>query len=57
MRNALRTESGLFTPKEVFVRESFDALFDQLQMIQQQIDNKMFERRTLFIPSGTILGE
>ena len=52
MRNALRTESGLFTPKEVFVRESFDALFDQLQMIQQQIANKMFEPSHVIYPLG-----
>jgi hypothetical protein len=42
MRLGLRTVNLRFTPKEVFIRNSFDALFDHFQMIQQQIKSEMF---------------
>jgi hypothetical protein len=52
MRLALRTEPGGFKPKEVFVRDSFDAFFDHFQMIQQEIDNKIFEASHVVYPLG-----
>ena len=52
MRRALRIAPGRFEPKEVFIRDSFDAFFDHFQMIQQQIDNKMFEASHIVYPVG-----
>ncbi len=42
MRDALRIANLEFKPKEVFVRNCFDGLFHNFQLIEQQIKNKMF---------------
>jgi hypothetical protein len=52
MRHALRAYPDRFAPKEVFVRDCFDAFFDHLQMIEQQIQNRMFELQHVHYPIG-----
>jgi hypothetical protein len=52
MRRALRAGPGPFQPKEVFVRDCFDALFDHFQMIQQQIENELFDVKYVLYPVG-----
>jgi hypothetical protein len=52
MRLALRAEPGRFSPVEVFVRDSFDALFDHFQMIQQEITNEIFNTEDVVYPIG-----
>jgi hypothetical protein len=50
MRHALRVVDLHFKPKEVFVRNSFDALFDNFQLIQQQISTGMFAYEHVLYP-------
>jgi hypothetical protein len=51
-RIALRTSPVSFAPKEMFIRDCFDGLFDQFQMIQQEINNKMFDVEYVRYPIG-----
>ena len=50
MREALRVERLIFSAKEVFVRDCFDALFNHFQLIQQQLTNKMFLLEDVLYP-------
>jgi hypothetical protein len=49
-QNALRTDPEIFDAKEMFIRDCFDALFDQFQMIQQEINNKLFDVEHVYYP-------
>lgn len=49
-QKALRTSPENFKAKEVFIRDCFDGLFDQFQMIQQEISNKLFDVEHIYYP-------
>jgi hypothetical protein len=52
MRHALRTTETKFTSPEVFVRDSFDALFHHFQIIMHQIENRMYAAEDVRYPIG-----
>lgn len=52
MRFALRTDNTSFRAPEVFVRDSFDALFHHFQIIMHQINNNMYNFEDIKYPIG-----